>query len=154
MTEILLEVFTNNALVNFADKNVVATELGNVGTEELIGERKGTAGLASDIEVSEGTGNFTKLGLIIDLNDGLVEGLVEVAAHLRNTIKIVTSLFLDDISELDRGVVLTGKVINVEQVLSLGHTGLHCHFLFLGVEVNFFLFFGFRVFFGVFCIIL
>jgi hypothetical protein len=99
--ENVLKFLTVTVLVNLAHEDVLTAKLGNVGTEELVGERKSAAGFALNVEVTESLGNFAEARLIVDLDDSLVERLVEVATDLRNTIKIVAGLFLDDLGEAD-----------------------------------------------------
>jgi hypothetical protein len=99
--EFLFEGLTDDGLGNSADENVVTGEAGDVGAEEFVGEGEGTAGLVVDHEVAEGLAHFLEFGVVVNLNDGRVEGLVEVPAHLGHALDFVAAGVFDDLSELD-----------------------------------------------------
>lgn len=117
-------------LVDLTDENVLAAQLGDIGTEKLVSEGKSTARLSSNVKVTKSFCNFTKASFIVNLNHSLVERLIEVTTHLRNTVEIVTCFVFNDLGETDGSVAIAGQVIDVKEVFALGETGLHFCFFF------------------------
>jgi len=127
----LLKGLTDDVLGDLADEDIVAGKAGYVRSEEFVGEGEGTAVLIVDLEVTEGIAHFLEFGVVSDLDDSGVEGLVEVATNLRHALDLVAGEILNDLGQLDTGVLLLGEVVDVEEVFVLLRAELAHLFLFV-----------------------
>ena len=114
--EHVLKTFGVDILGDLSDEEVVVNETGHVGTEKvgLVGE--GSAGLAFKREVSELLSNLDELVGVVDLDDGGVEGFVLFTTDLGHVLQVVASEVFDHLSEGSGGVVLCGKIVQVDDV--------------------------------------
>jgi len=130
-------------LGDFAHKHVVFGESLDVGAKELVLEGQGTAVLTVDVEVAEGLADLGELGVVVDLDDGCVERLVEVTANLGLALDVVAGLVFDDLGKLGGGELTLGQVVEVDQVGLDARDGAHFFvFCFWGkVRVLFFVVF-------------
>jgi len=115
---------------DFADKHVVFRESLDVRAEKLVLEGQCTAVFSVDLKVAEGLAHLSELGVVVDLDDGCVERLVEVTANLGLALDVVAGLVFDDFGKLGGGELTLGQVVEVDQVGLDARDGAHIFFVF------------------------
>lgn len=110
---------------DFADKHVVFRESLDVRAEKLVLEGQCTAVFSVDLKVAEGLAHLSELGVVVDLDDGCVERLVEVTANLGLALDVVAGLVFDDFGKLGGGELTLGQVVEVDQVGLDARDGAH-----------------------------
>jgi len=105
--EVFLELLGVHVRGDLLNEEIVINESLGVGTEKLIVEGEGSALSSINFEISEHLASFFELLRVSNLNDGSVERFVDISLDLGNTLKINTG-FLEDLRNLDRGVVFLG----------------------------------------------
>jgi hypothetical protein len=99
-----------------AHKQVVFSESLDIGAKKFVLEGEGAALFTVDVEVAECLADFVELCVVIDLNNGGVEGLVEVTTHLGLALDVVAGFVFDDLSELRGGELALGQIVEVDEV--------------------------------------
>jgi hypothetical protein len=99
-----------------ADEQVVFSESLDIGAKKFVLEGEGTALFTVDVEVAECLADFVELCVVIDLDNGGVEGLVEVTTHLGLALDVVAGFVFDDLSELRGGELALGQIVEVDEV--------------------------------------
>ena len=122
LAEDLMQLLMSDILRDGTDEDVLREELLLVGTEELSIERKSTALLAVDLEVSHLLAGSLELLGVLDVDHGGVEGLGDVILDLRSlgVTEDNAGLILEAFGNLDRGDLVLGEIVQVD-VLSV-----HC----------------------------
>lgn len=95
--ESVFKVCGGFGLWDAADKHVVFGESLDIGAEELVLVGQGAAVLSVYVEVTQGLAYLIELGVVVNLDDGCVERLVEVTAHLGLALDVVAGLVFDDL---------------------------------------------------------
>lgn len=116
LREGVLKLLGTVVLGDASDEQVVFSESLDVGAEKFILEGEGAALLSVDVEVAEGLEDLVELSVVVDLDDGGVEGLVEVTAYLGLTLDVVLGLFFDDLGQLSGGELSSGQVVEVDEI--------------------------------------
>ena len=83
----------------------------SVASEEVLIEREGSALSALHIEVLQLGDSSLERGIIIELDDGTIEGLVKVSSDLRGLESVNTSNGLDEFSNLGAGDEVLGEIV-------------------------------------------
>jgi len=99
-----------------ADEQVVFSESLDIDAKKFVLEGEGAALFTVDVEVAECLADFVELCVVIDLDNGGVEGLVEVTTHLGLALDVVAGFVFDDLSELRGGELALGQIVEVDEV--------------------------------------
>lgn len=99
-----------------SDEQVVFSESLDVGAEKFILEGEGAALLSVDVEVAKSLEDLVELSVVVDFDDGGVEGLVEVTTYLGFTLDVVLGFFFDDLGQLCGGELASGQVVEVDEI--------------------------------------
>jgi len=91
--EVFLKFFRFHVIGDLFDEKVVINESLGVGTEKLIVEGEGSARAAIDFEISENLASLLELFRVRNLNDGCVEGFIDISLNLGNTFEFNASFF-------------------------------------------------------------
>ena len=101
---------------DISDVEILVSETGHVGTEEVVLLGKTSARLAFKIEVSELLGNLVELFGVVDLDDSGVKGFVLFTTDYGHMIQVVASEVLDHLSEGSGSITVCGKIVQVDGV--------------------------------------
>lgn len=95
----LFEVLVDEVLGDFAHKNVLVGQSGDVGSEQVLLVGQCADGLSVELEVAQFLGHLLELVIVVDLDQSRVEGLVGVAPDLGHLLKVVAGDFFDGAGE-------------------------------------------------------
>jgi len=125
LLELLVEISMGDIGGNVSDKDVLASELLSVGTEELPIELKASAWLSIDLKIHHLVTGVLELLVILDVDDGGPERARDILSDLWSLLEVHIGLFFKGHGNFFGVYLLLGEVIEIDEVLFLG-----LHFLY------------------------